>query len=397
MLHLGIDASNIRHGGGLTHLSQLLAAADPHAAGIDRVTVWASRATADALPQRPWLFKRSEPWMETGLVRRIIGQQFELPSKLAAEGCDVIFFPGGTLTGRTTAATATMSQNMLPFEPAQARHFGRWSVMRLKMKMLRVAQGRSFRRADGVVFLTRHAESTVSQALGGLLKARVRVPHGIEARFMQAPRPQRALADFTEIEPFRVLYVSILMPYKHQVEVAYAAQQLRNQGVPIDLRFVGETWGRYGREFGALLQRLDPAQRYLHWNGAEPFAKLHELYRDSDAFVFASSCENMPNILIEAMAAGLPIACADCGPMPEVLGRAGIYFNPEDPVSIADALRRLAQDAELRTEISHAAWQQAGTYSWARCAAETLDFLAGVARARGAPIFSNKASVNRHV
>ena len=64
-LHLGIDASNIRLGGGVTHLSQLLAAGEPASEGIARVTVWACAATAAQLPERPWLRVISPAWAES--------------------------------------------------------------------------------------------------------------------------------------------------------------------------------------------------------------------------------------------------------------------------------------------------------------------------------------------
>lgn len=378
-LHLGIDATNIRQGGGVTHLSQLLLAAEPGAAGIARITVWASTGTAATLPARPWLVKRSAAWMEASLPRRILGQQLQLPGELKAAGCDVVFFPGGTLPVRSGPHAVTMSQNMLPFEPEEAARFGRWSLMRLKMRVLRYVQGRSFRRAGGVVFLTHHAEATVARVLGGLTAARALVPHGIEPRFLQAPRPVRTLADCTAVDPFRLLYVSIVMPYKHQVEVALAASRLRAAGLPIEMRFVGAAWGAYGERFGALLAQLDPGGEYLVWSGAEPFAAMHAIYQASDAFVFASSCENMPNILIEAMAAGLPVASSNRGPMPEVLGDAGIYFDPLEPDSLCDALRRLIHDAPLRAHLAEAAWRHAATFSWQRCAQQTLNFIADVA------------------
>ena len=112
-----------------------------------------------------------------------------------------------------------------------------------------------------------------------------------------------------------------------------------------------------------------------------PFADLHTLYGEADGFVFASSCENLPNILIEAMAEGLPIACSNRGPMPEVLGDGGVYFDPTDVESIAECLLGLGKDPILRTRLAEAAWQNAQPYSWKRCADDTFDFIAQVARA----------------
>jgi glycosyltransferase involved in cell wall biosynthesis len=67
--------------------------------------------------------------------------------------------------------------------------------------------------------------------------------------------------------------------------------------------------------------------------------------------------------------------------MPEVLGDAGVYFDPEKPESIADAVRRLALDPRLRAEKAAAASAAALKFSWSRCARETLDFLTEVAGA----------------
>jgi glycosyltransferase involved in cell wall biosynthesis len=88
----------------------------------------------------------------------------------------------------------------------------------------------------------------------------------------------------------------------------------------------------------------------------------------------------MPNILIESMAAGLPIACSNRGPMPEVLRDAGVYFDPEKPESIADAVRSLAANAKLRAEKAAAAARIAMQYEWSICAHDTFDFLVKVAR-----------------
>jgi glycosyltransferase involved in cell wall biosynthesis len=83
----------------------------------------------------------------------------------------------------------------------------------------------------------------------------------------------------------------------------------------------------------------------------------------------------MPNILLEAMASALPVACSRAGPMPEVLGDAGIYFDPEKPNEIADAIRTLKNSPALRSNISTAAYNRAMAFSWDRCAHATFDFM----------------------
>lgn len=378
-LHLGIDATNVRQGGGITHLSQLLQVCNPAEVGVDRVSIWASKPTLAILPDQPWLQKCSSSWIERALPLRMIGQQLLLPRELKSNACDVLFSPGGTLLRWSPVPTVSMSQNMLPFEPSEARRFGFFSFMRLKMDILRYTQGRSFKSADGVIFLTKYAEHAISKSLKGVSGVTDLIPHGVEPRFLKKPRSPREFESCSVEKPFKVLYVSILMPYKHQVEVAIAASQLHAEGIPIEMRFVGDSWGKYGQQFRSLLDKLDPKREFLLWSGAKTFESIHCYYQDTDLFVFASSCENLPNILIEAMAAGLPIACSDRGPMPEVLGEAGIYFNPEQPTSIAEVLRKLIYDAPLRAKLADLAMNKAKGYSWERCARDTFTFIAKVA------------------
>ena len=139
---------------------------------------------------------------------------------------------------------------------------------------------------------------------------------------------------------------------------------------PADLRAL--------RQLRRTLQRVDPAGIVVRYVGNVPHNELHAWYESADLCVFASSCENMPNILLEGMASGLPMACSNRGPMPEVLGDAGIYFNPEDPTDIANAIRQWLDFPDLRAQKALAAYNLARQYSWARCAAETFGFLARI-------------------
>ena len=373
---LGIDASNLGPGGSMTHLTNLLAVARPAAHGIGRVRVWGGSANLARLPERPWLEKVALPELDGGLLRRLLWQRFGLPA-LAREGCDVLFVPGGNARPGGFHPLVTMSRNMLPFAWPELRRYGA-SYMTARLLLLRFGQSRTFAHADGLIFLTGYARQAVGRV--ARLPARVTViPHGVEERFRLAPRPARPLAECSAERPLRALYVSIVDVYKHQDHVARAVHALRAEGLPLAIDFVGPAYAPALARFQATLGELDPSGHALRYVGAMPFAKLHELYADAELFVFASSCENMPNVLLEGMAAGLPIACSNRGPMPEVLGGAGVLFDPERPAEIAAALRRLAEDAALRSRLAAAASARAREFSWQRCAEDTLAFIARVA------------------
>jgi glycosyltransferase involved in cell wall biosynthesis len=371
---VGIDGSNLRTGGGTTHIRNLLSVAEPGRFGIEQVVLWTSEATLGLLPERDWLEAVHEPWLDRSLPWRLAWQWFRLP-RLVERRCDVLFSPGGNARPGAVPIV-TMSRNMLPFELGELFRY-RISWMTLRLLLLRFGQSRTFRRADGLIFLTDYAREAVQRVARAGGRTAV-IPHGVEERFRGEPRPQRPLSACSPEQPLRLLYVSIVDVYKHQWQVAEAVASLRREGLPVAIDFVGPAYPPAERRLRASLERLDPAGEFLRYRGPMPFEALHELQQTAEIFVFASSCENMPNILLEAMASGYPIACARRGPMPEILGDAGAWFDPERPQEIAAAIRSLAEDPERRGRCARAAYEAARAYSWDRCARESLEFIGAV-------------------
>lgn len=373
---LGIDAFNLSSGGGITHLVEFLRAANPQQHGFERVILWGSGKTLAKIGGREWLRKVHEPMLDRGLPCRVFWHRFVEKRRARSAGCDIVFLPGGTASSGFSPAV-TMSRNMLPFEWRELRRYG-WSLTTLKLLLLRWAQTRSFHKADGLIFLTRYARDVIDRYTGVDVQQAVTIPHGVHERFFHAPRTYQR-SGFTQDNPCRVLYVSIISPYKHQWSVAEAVAQLRADGVPLVLDLIGPPAEGIGR-LDETIRQVDPERGFIFYRGAVPHESLEKQYADADIGLFASSCENMPNILLEGMAAGLPMACSRMGPMPEILGDAGEYFDPLNPLDIAKALRRMIESPELRGRYAQAAFARARGYSWGRCANDTLEFLAQVAK-----------------
>lgn len=377
-MRIGIDASNLRAGGGITHLVELLRAANPQVHGFDQVIVWAGSVTLAKLEERGWLRKEHDSLLERPLPYRIYWQRYKLAELARAAGCDVLFVPGGP-DASGFRPIITMSRNLLPFEWREMRRYGfSWTTLRLLL--LHFTQTRTFRRADGLIFLTQYAQGVVMKSVGKNGGKLTVIPHGIDQRFSCPPRAQHEISEFTTDNPFRLLYVSIVNVYKHQWHVAEAVAQLRASGFPVILDLMGPAYAPALARLNETLQRVDPESRFIRYRGAVPYEELHGLYAAADINVFASSCENMPNILLEGMASGLPIACSNRGPMPEILGDFGVYFDPEQPDEIAQALRNLLEDPDLRTRYASGVYKKAKTYSWERCANETFSFINQVAK-----------------
>lgn len=264
---------------------------------------------------------------------------------------------------------------MLSYEPDEIKRYGT-DKARLRLIALRYAQNASLKSADGAIFLTRYAGRVIQQVCGPLANIAY-VPHGIGAVFL-ANRPAHIWPAEGE-RPIRCLYISNALPYKHQWHVVEAVAQLRRQGVNLQLDLVGGGEGRARNRLEIQIAESDPKRQFVTQHEFVPQHILPRFLATTDLFVFASSCENMPNTLLEAMAAGLPIACSNRGPMPEVLEDGGVYFDPESPASIASAIADLIVHPDKRARLAMRARELSRQYSWARCAQETFSFIAKTA------------------
>jgi glycosyltransferase involved in cell wall biosynthesis len=368
---LGIDASNIRAGGGVTHLIELLRFAVPQKYEVDSIIIWANTSVLERIKEQPWLTKASPSLLERSLPYRIFWQKFRLHAAAKQAKCDALFVPGGSDSSGFTPII-TMSQNMLPFNLNELFRFG-LSFLTLKLLLLRYTQSTTFNKAAGIVFLSKYAKETIANNRKVINKKSKIIPHGIDSRFFLPPRT--SIKEFSQTNPCKVTYVSIIDMYKHQWHVVDAIGRLRSTGIPVILNLVGPAYKPALAKLEKTLNRIDPNREFIFYHGSVPYTELDRLYKASDIGIFASSCENLPNILLEMMASGLPIACSDRAPMPEVLQKAGVYFNPEAPDEIALALQTLIENSSLRLEKAQNAYKLAQQFTWELCANETFQFI----------------------
>jgi glycosyltransferase involved in cell wall biosynthesis len=271
-----------------------------------------------------------------------------------------------------------MNRNLQPFDNKTRRRY-QPSFQKYRLALLEKIQAQTYKKAEGVIFLSDEAQRVTQQKIGRRCSNAVTIPHGIAPKFFNKPKRQEAFNRYTLARPFRLLYVSRINVYKHQEKVIEAVHLLRNEGYPVVLGLVGNIENRQSAKLlEKAVNEFDPFNDFVHHHGRTTQNELLEFYHSADAFVFASSCETFGQTLLEAMASALPIACARRSAMPEILKDSGLYFDPEQPLSIRDTLRRLLNSRELRQHLSQAARDEAKTYSWERCAASTFNFIKDV-------------------
>ena len=370
---IGINASRARSGGTYAHLIGILSELEPSQYCIHEVHVWSYPRLLNALPNYPWLIKHAPIELEKSLFYQLWWEFQKLPLLLSTYNCSIVLnLDAGSLCRYRPAVT--MSRDMLSYEPGEMRRFG-FSFARLRLIALRYIQNKSLRSADVAVFLTRYAGEMIQRS-SGVIENVAYIPHGVSDEFRQ----QRSNQIDGSNKTFRCLYISNTLPYKHQWHVVEAIGILRKKGQDIELILVGGGGGGSRRRLDAHIAITDPAGDFIQLYEFVPQERLPAFLAQADMFVFASSCENMPNTLVEAMAMGLPIACSNRGPMPEVLEDGGLYFDPENPAEIAEAVLSIKCDAEKRERLATRAKELSLQYSWTRCSHQTFSLLVETAR-----------------
>jgi glycosyltransferase involved in cell wall biosynthesis len=367
---IAIDASRNRSGGAQAHLIGILMECDLAQHGIQAIHVWSFRSLLDQLPDYPWLIKHNPIALEHSHFQQLIWQATALAGEIQSAGCDILFSTDASTFCRFKPMVV-LSQDMLSYEPGVMRCFG-YGFARLRLLAILALQNMAFRRSAGVIFLTRYAANVIQQSCG-LLPAITYIPHGVDAVFKQS-QAENSWPEGDE-RPVACIYVSNAEMYKHQWVVVDAISRLRKRGHNLTLSLVGGGKGPAQQLLHDMITDLDPERIFVTQLEFLPHASLPELLGQADLFVFASGCENMPVTLVEAMAVGLPIACSNRGPMPEVLADGGVYFNPEDADSIAAAIEQIIQSPALRIAIAERAKALSQQYNWKRCADETFAFV----------------------
>ena len=266
-----------------------------------------------------------------------------------------------------------MSRNMLPFEFQEAFRFKSWKV-RIRFIVLFLTQSITFKRASGIIFLTKYAKEVILKKVKKVNKKLTIIPHGVDTYFLNIPKLQLDLNTYTFDKPYKFLYVSAISAYKHQWNVAEAIFRLNEAGFPVTLDLIGPGSGESLEKLNRIVKSKRNSNKSVNYLGLVEHKKLANYYKSADAFIFASTCENMPNILIEAMISGLPIASSSKGPMPEVLQDGGLYFDPLDVQSIYDCLKELIINKDTRINITENA-RKINFYSWGECSERTFKYL----------------------
>ena len=100
--------------------------------------------------------------------------------------------------------------------------------------------------------------------------------------------------------------------------------------------------------------------------------ELAALYQNAAVYVFPSLCEGFGLPPLEAMAYDLPVVCSNSSCLPEILGEAAEYFNPESVDDMAGKIGSVLSDKNLQSRLISSGRERIKKYSWKKMAQETL-------------------------
>jgi len=170
---------------------------------------------------------------------------------------------------------------------------------------------------------------------------------------------------------FRILSVGQTRPQKNWWNLIRAFRILRDRMGKCSLALVSSD-DRNLKSIKALITELKFEPTEVKILGYQTQEQLVSLYKSVDVFVFPSLYEGFGLPPLEAMACGVPVVASNRGALPEVLGDAALYINPEDVEDIAKGMQKVLEDAALRNTLIQRGYEQVKKYSWERAARQVL-------------------------
>jgi glycosyltransferase involved in cell wall biosynthesis len=314
---------------------------------------------------------------------RRLADLWRLGRAVAKADYDVFFFPTRYSFYPMTCRTPTV----VAFHDATAEQHPELIFPGFRSRLFwRIKSRLALRQADRLVTVSHDARKQIAEVFG-LAAEEIRViSEGPDPVFRELDDPALAAGVRERLGlPARlplILYVGGISPHKN-LDGLFRA--LRDTPGPWHAVLVGDHendsfWGCYD-ELRALAKELDLEER-ITFTGFVPDSDLVLLYNASKLFVLPSFSEGFGLPVIEALACGVPVTASSRNSIPELLGDAGILFDPTEPREITDAMTRLLADEELRQELRARGRKQAQLYTWERGARQLVEVLEGIALRR---------------
>lgn len=366
-MHVGLNLVYLipgETGGAETYARELIPALRDVAPDL-RLTAFVNRETAAT--EGPWTRLAEPVLIPVRAARRVEwvrGEQALLPRLAARHGVDLLhnLAHTGPIWGAFRRVT-TMHDLIFMFEPESHGRVRAWGLRRLVPA--------AARRSDRVISISRSTRDDLVERLGISADRIDVVPQGLGATPTTDFVDEASLRRGLELGDRRVaLSVSTKRAHKNLPRLLEAHALIPPPERPLLVLPGYHTAHEDELRAQAVELGIDADVRFLGWL---PRQQLEGLYRAATVFVFPSRYEGFGLPVLEAMARGVPVACGRARAVVEVAGDAALTFDHERASEIADAIRSLLSDRELRERLAAAGSRRAAGFTWERTARGTVD------------------------
>lgn len=322
--------------------------------GFQRVALNGFRIEELAWPVENLHYRQPARALKT-LYRELVWAKALAPIRLRRERPDLLHSTVNVLVRPPPATPHVVTLHDL----AVCRHperFRRWLRFAGRRRLAQVAH------ADRVICISRSTADEAIQLLGIPARRIEVVWNGCDFHPEEGP-PGEAEPEFKLPERF-FLFVGSLEPGKNLELLRQAYEQAASQGHRLPaLVIVGARWEGVAREGR-------PPENW-YFAGRQPDAVLVYLYRRALALVFPSKYEGFGLPVVEAMALGCPVICSPVTSLKEI-GEGAVRFADQTASAYLKCMEEVSADPALRGELIQAGHEKAASFSWTRCAQETL-------------------------
>lgn len=235
-----------------------------------------------------------------------------------------------------------------------------------------VAHRLALRTARAVLAISEATRADLARAFGAAAEKVTVTPLAAAEQFRpQSPAAIDALRHRVELPDRYALYVGSNKPHKNLARLVEAFASVHRHPACASLRLIiAGRWDPRYPEAPTRARQLDVMDRVIFLPDVADDA-LPALYSGAELFVFASEYEGFGLPVLEAMACGTPVICANRSSLPEVAGDAARLVDPYDVTDLAAAIVELASRPERRAELQARGLAQAARFTWRRTAEQT--------------------------
>lgn len=303
-------------------------------------------------------------WTQTGFAFRIF-----------RENCDVLWMPVQNLPvlcRKNLMTVVTIHDLAFKIFP---EHFTKKDFLKLSM-----LAGMAIKFSDKIIAISASTKRDILKFYPHVPEKKISVVHnGFDSELFSNKYAEEDFQKISRIYKLKarsyLLYVGAIQPRKNLRVLIEAFEKIREQKLDLKLVIAGEpAWKQ-----GPILERISdsPYSSDIVVTGTVPFEHLPVLYKNASVFVFPSLYEGFGIPILEAMASGTPVICADNSSLPEVAGPAALYFNAANSTELAEHVKNVVSNEKVRDKMVAKGLKQAKKFSWYKCAKETLEILHG--------------------